>query len=196
MIPVTLEAIEREVPVRTVIAEWDARLGRRLMAAIMDNRFDFRGEASAYILTHKRIFLESHAKGMLRVLFGTGREHLLQAFLHGKPPPPPVMRAYDIALITYTLAFYTVALFFFRGRSLRKPAVLFSVAFILYTLALIGVQAYTTGGALKRSPFLPFVVIVAAMGSRSATNPSVSAPLTVQRKAGPIASTPRSAATA
>ena len=164
MAPITLEALERGVPIRTVIGEWDRALGVQTMKVIMDNKLDFVDQTRAYLRAHRGAFVKYHVLGMGRVLFGTAREHVAQVFHGGAPLPGAGGRIYDAALVLYTLALYGATLFGFRPRLLRDPACQFAVLFVLYNVALIGIYAYTTGGGLKRAPFIPFIVLLLAAG--------------------------------
>jgi len=50
----------------------------------------------------------------------------------------------------------------FRISWLRHPIGQYSILFILYNLMLIGVLAYTTGGGLKRAPFVALIYLLLA----------------------------------
>ena len=65
-------------------------------------------------------------------------------------------------MICYYAIFYFVLLFTFRPWAFTFTPVLISWLFVLYNVFLIGILAYTTGGGLKRAPFIPFLIIALA----------------------------------
>lgn len=162
----TIEAKQEGVPddkVGTwIIEDWRREHGEFIFDRIMDNKIDFAGVMSAYALAHPLIFTRYHLAGMVRILFGTARIHFIWTFHNEKPYPPLVARLYDCFMLVWYAVLYAAVMWRFRISWLRHPGGQYSLLFILYNLALIGVLAYTTGGGLKRMPFLPLLYLLLA----------------------------------
>lgn len=167
MAPITIDALERGVPIVTVVGEWDERLGRPVMRVIMDNKLDFVDETKAYLRSHPFLFVKYHLLGIPRLLLGAGREHLAQTVYHGRRPPS--MPLYSGFMVAYYLLVYAGVLAGFSRGWLRDPTCRLAILFIAYNIAIMGIYTYSTGGGLKRLPFLPFVYLLLACGSRTLT---------------------------
>jgi hypothetical protein len=144
---------------------WWREHGEDIFGPIMDNQIDFAGVMSAYAIAHPFEFARYHVGGMVRILFGTARIHCNVVFPGRNLFSPPVSRIYDAFIVLWYGLLYAVVVWRFRFSWLKQPLGQFSILFILYNLALIGVLAYTTGGGLKRIPFLPFLYLLPALSS-------------------------------
>ena len=137
-----------------IVEDWRREHGEFLFDRIMDNKIDFAGAMSAYALAHPLEFARYDVAGMMHILFGTAQIHLITAFRNGRPLSPFAARIYDLFMLGWYAVLYAFVVWRFRISWLRHPIGQYSILFILYNLMLIGVLAYTTGGGLKRTPFV------------------------------------------
>ena len=162
----TIEAKQNGVPnsrlIEHIVGDWEREHGESLFDRIMDNKIDFAGVMSAYARAHPLEFARYHLSGMGRILFGTAQTHIVWAFRNGQPFPLPIARGYDWFLLAWYAVLYTEVVWRFRISWFRWPVGQYAILFTLYNLALIGVLAYTTGGGLKRMPFVPFIYLLLA----------------------------------
>lgn len=167
MLPETIRALEENAPARQLIGHicknWAGEHGGgSIYASIMDNKLDFSGVATAYILQHPVLFAKYHLLGMARVLFGTCRAHVAMVFPVSTKWSTAGWSVFNLVLAGFYGLFYLALLLTWRWRSFRHSTIWLSWLFVLYNVALIGVLAYTTGGGLKRAPFVPFLIIALA----------------------------------
>jgi len=162
----TIEAKQQGVPDDKVLAwivkDWRLEHGNNIIDCIMDNKIDFAGTMSAYAFAHPLEFARYHVGGMVRILFGTARTHVIFAFRSGQPFSPPAARMFDLFMLGWYAILYAAVAWRFRTSWFRHPVGQYSILFILYNLALIGVLAYTTGGGLKRMPFVALIYLLLA----------------------------------
>jgi hypothetical protein len=162
----TIKAKQQGVPddqvLTRIVQDWQREHGEFIFDRIMDNQIDFAGTMSAYALAHPLVFARYHLGGMTRILFGTARTHVIWAFHNQQPYPPLASRMYDWFMLGWYAILYAAVAWRFRISWLRQPLGQYSILFILYNLALIGVLAYTTGGGLKRMPFVPLLYLLLA----------------------------------
>jgi len=162
----TIEAKQQGVPndkvLEWITADWRREHKDDIFDRIADNKIDFAGAMSSYALAHPLIFARYHVAGMARILFGTARTHVVFCLRNGQPFPPLVARAFDLFMVGWYAVLYAAVAARFRVSWLRHPVGHYSILFILYNLALIGVLAYTTGGGLKRMPFVALIYLLLA----------------------------------
>jgi len=144
--------------------------GENLYKRIMSNHIEFTGVASDYIRTHPVVFVKYHLLGMVRVLMGTARSHIHETLPRTDIWSSRGWSLFNGFMVAYYLSLYAGILATFRLRSLRSEMALVSWGFVCYNLVLIGVLAYTTGGGLKRAPFIPFLIIILALQMRRIQN--------------------------
>lgn len=128
-----------------------------LMGLITDNKIDFKDETKAFIRENPLLFMKYHLLGMPRVLLGTAKSHIGAVFYNNAREPG---MAYNVGVILWYGTLYALVLVLFRLVCLRDFGWWFSFFFCVYNVALIGIFAYTTGGGLKRAPFIPFLVVM------------------------------------
>jgi hypothetical protein len=145
-----------------IVADWRLEHGDYIFDRIVDNKIDFAGVMSAYALAHPLEFARYHVGGMARILFGTARIHVIFAFRSGQPFSPLAARMFDLFMLGWYVILYAAVAWRFRTSWFRHPMGQLSLLFILYNLALIGVLAYTTGGGLKRMPFVALIYLLLA----------------------------------
>ncbi len=162
----TIKAKERGIPDREVlewiVQDWKREHGEDIFERIEDNKLDFVGVMSGYAIAHPFEFARYHLAGMGRVLFGTARNHIVSVFRNGQSLSPLAGRAYDLFMLAWYAVLYAAVAWRFRVSWLKHPVGQFCLLFILYNLMLIGVLAYTTGGGLKRMPFLFLIYLLLA----------------------------------
>jgi hypothetical protein len=161
----TVEAIKAGIPESQVlpyIAEkWIKETGRHPYEMITDNKLDFSGQAVAFVLKDPVTIVWFELKGAVRLLFGTGRAHLRNTFFPGQDIG--MLRYYDLAMIGYYGVLYGMMVLTIRPmKILKTPWLLAAWLLIAYTVALMALFSWTTGGALKRAPVIPFMYLVAA----------------------------------
>ncbi len=165
----TIEAKQQGVSddklIEWIVADWRREHGDYIFDRIMDNKIDFAGTLSSYAFAHPLVFSRYHLAGMVRILFGTARGHVVYSFRNGQPLSLLTGRVYDSFMLGWYAVLYAAVAWRFRISWLRNPISQYSILFILYNLALIGVLAYTTGGGLKRMPFVPMIYLLLAFSS-------------------------------
>jgi hypothetical protein len=109
------------------------------------------------------LFIKYHLLGMPRVLLGTGRAHVAAVFFNNQKEPGLFFNA---GMMLWYAMLYALAAVLFRFTCLRDFGWWFSFFFCAYNVALIGIFAYTTGGGLKRAPFIPFLIVMIAVEAR------------------------------
>jgi hypothetical protein len=170
----TIEAKQQGVPnaklIERIVRDWQREHGESIFEPIMDNKIDFAGTLSACARAHPLDFTRYHVAGMAYVMFGTARTHVICTLRNGRPFQAAAGRMFDGFILVWYAVLYATVLWRFRVAWLRQPMVQYSILFILYNLALIGVLAYTTGGGLKRIPFIPLLYFLLAF-SFSPTSP-------------------------
>jgi hypothetical protein len=134
-----------------------------LMGLITDNKIDFKVETKAFIRANPLLFIKYHLLGMPRVLLGTGRAHVAAIFYNNQREPGLI---YNAGMMLWYSMLYALVLLLFRFSCLRDFGWWFSFLFSAYNVALIGIFAYTTGGGLKRAPFIPFLIVMIAVEAR------------------------------
>jgi hypothetical protein len=167
LLPGTIRALAAHVPetdiLKWVNSEWARdHQGRAILADVYSNRAIPTTAVLRFLRQHPLQFAQYHVLGSLRVLLGTGRMHVKTCFPVAEGWGPHAWRIFNTVMVGYYIALFGLLLLTLRRRSLRQPAVLWAWAFILYNVSLIGALAYTTGGGLKRAPFVPLVVLVLA----------------------------------
>ena len=162
----TIKAKQQGVPdnklIDWIVTNWRLEHGDYIFDTIVDNKIDFAGVMSAYALAHPLEFARYHVGGMAHILFGTARTHVVWTFHNERPYPPLASRTYDLFMLGWYAILYAAVAWRFRASWFRHPIGQYSILFILYNLALIGVLAYTTGGGLKRMPFVPLIYLLLA----------------------------------
>ena len=166
-IPETVKAKEEGTPDQEVLTwilkNWaQEHHGEDLFDLVMDNKLDFKGVAIQYALQHPLAFAKYHSLGSLRVLFGTARVLAMECFPACASWTQTAWRFYNLGMICYYAIIYFALLFTFRPRAFTLPPIFISWLFVFYNVLLIGILAYTTGGGLKRAPFIPFLIIALA----------------------------------
>jgi 4-amino-4-deoxy-L-arabinose transferase-like glycosyltransferase len=134
-----------------------------LMGLITDNKIDFKDETKAFIRANPLLFIKYHLLGMPRVLFGSGRAHVAAIFYNNEKEPGLF---YNAGMMLWYGLLYALVVLLFRFTCLRDLGWWFSFLFCAYNVALIGIFAYTTGGGLKRAPFIPFLIVMIAIELR------------------------------
>jgi hypothetical protein len=162
----TIKAKQQGVPNNElggwIVADWRREHGDYIFDRIMDNKIDFAGTMSACALAHPLDFARYHIAGMAYIMFGTARTHVIYALRNGQPFPPLVARMYDLFMLGWYAILYAAVAWRFRTSWFKHPVGQYSILFILYNLALIGMLAFTTGGGLKRMPFVPLIYLMLA----------------------------------
>lgn len=138
-----------------------------LISLITDNKIDFADETKDFIKSNPLAFIKYHLLGMPRVLLGTGRVHVAAVFYNNEREPGGI---YNAGIMLWYGVLYAVVLALFRFSSLRDFGWWFCFLFCAYNVALIGIFAYTTGGGLKRVPFIPFLITMIAIELRELLN--------------------------
>jgi hypothetical protein len=160
---ITVEALEKGRPIDSLIADYNRRLPKGLYPTIMDNQIDFNDEVREFIIDNPILFVKYHIKGMVRLMFGTGQVHFAYTILASDKKTflsSSFNRAYTLVMLFYYSIVYLVVIVSFKMKPLKDSAGLFIFSFILYNLTAIGIFAYTTGGALKRIVFYPFILLL------------------------------------
>ena len=156
------QGVSDDKMIEWIVADWRREHGEFIFDRIMDNKIDFAGVMSAYTLAHPLEFARYHVAGMVRILFGTARNHVICAFCNGQPFPPFAARMFNSFMLGWYAILYAAVAWRFQTSWFRHPIGQYSTLFILYNLALIGVLAYTTGGGLKRMPFVALIYLLLA----------------------------------
>jgi 4-amino-4-deoxy-L-arabinose transferase-like glycosyltransferase len=134
-----------------------------LMGRITDNKIDFKDETKAFIKENPLLFVKYHLLGMPRVLLGTAKSHIGAVFYNNEREPGLI---YNAGMMLWYSMLYALILLLFRFTCLCDLGWWFSFLFCAYNVFLIGIFAYTTGGGLKRVPFIPFLVVMIAIELR------------------------------
>jgi hypothetical protein len=167
LIPETIKAKQAGTPAHAVL-QWIRQHwyrehhGQTIYELIMDNKIDFKNDAIQYVMQNPLTFVKYHILGSIRVLFGTARNHLKTCFTACANWSENAWKLFNLGMISYYFLIYLALLLSFRSLELFDPVISFSWLFIIYNIGLIGVLAYTTGGGLKRAPFIPFLIIALA----------------------------------
>jgi len=161
----TVNAIQKGVPESQVLPyiceKFIKETGRHPYEIIADNKIDFAGQAMSFAFKNPVSIAWFEVKGAVRLLFGTGRAHLRNTFFPGQDVG--MLRYYDIAMIgCYGVLYGIMALTIRPLNIFRTPWLFASWMLIAYTVALMALFSWTTGGALKRAPVIPFMYLVAA----------------------------------
>lgn len=144
-----------------VLAKLEEDLDARPYDLITDNAFHFSGALVDYALENPLTVIWFQVHGAFRLLLGTGRNHVRSVFLQEKSNRD--FRYYDLFMITVYGLLYLAAVATFRPfRFLKTDWMLACGGIVLYHLALMSLFSWTTGGALKRAPFIPFVYLIVA----------------------------------
>jgi hypothetical protein len=166
-----LEGVPNDQLMKRIGDDWRREHdGEDIFDRIMDNRIDFAGTMSGYARAHPLIFARYHLEGMVRILFGTARMHVIWTFHNGQPLSPSAARTFDLFMLGWYAILYAAVAWRFRISWLRQPVSQYALLFTLYNLALIGVLAFSTGGGLKRTPFLPLIYLLLALSFTPATS--------------------------
>jgi 4-amino-4-deoxy-L-arabinose transferase-like glycosyltransferase len=136
-----------------------------VMGLIRDNKLDFTDLAKETILEHPVTFLKFHTLGCFHVLFGTAQEHIRQTYFLGRDMPPPINLILNVLIVGYYFLLYLLIAQGIRFRNIKSPVWILCTLFCLYNIGIIGILAFNTGGGLKRSPFVPHLIILSAMSA-------------------------------